>query len=565
MRIMTSKLIGFIQSADDIADSATRRISRNTPLAILSALALAMLLFLPGLYDIPPADRDEPRFTQATKQMIETGDYGDIMFGEEPRYKKPIGIYWLQALAVQLSGPDGLNEIGNYRLVSVLGGLLFVTGVYFLSRRLFGREAAFIAALCAPAPIVVSVEAHLAKTDSVLAATTVFSFYALACAWKAFNLERPDYFQTRHFFIFWLSLALGILVKGVNLAVILLTVIALSAYLRTPRWLSALKPHFGVPLTLLLTAPWFYFIIEKSGGDFVSKSVGEDMLAKLISGVESHKAPPLTHFLAHFGIFFPVALLTPLALITAYKKKAHEGFAFCLLAAAPGWLLFELAPTKLPHYTYPLYGLIFACIGGAIISVMSAPGARMHKGVFYVSAALYLLVSVILSFGTPLGAEMIEAPVSVTLIFLCGCALIITLFNLIAFYKLYFFATLFGLAAQALLLFPYIFGVILPSGGALKPAIRLEQELSRLKCVKNVYLSGYREPSTRFLLGTDLKLIPGEKAAEIYQNADMCDVVLVGEKHQAFRKAHPNLKPQAIVTGVNINGWKPVFVEIYAK
>ena len=47
------------------------------------------VLFLPGFFNIPPIDRDEPRFAQATKQMVETGDFVDIRFQDEVRYKSP--------------------------------------------------------------------------------------------------------------------------------------------------------------------------------------------------------------------------------------------------------------------------------------------------------------------------------------------------------------------------------------------------------------------------------------------------------------------------------------------
>src|SRR6478735_8899263 len=60
-------------------------------------LAFSLVAFLPGFFQIPPLDRDEARFAQATKQMLETHEYVDIRFQDEVRYKKPVGIYWLQA------------------------------------------------------------------------------------------------------------------------------------------------------------------------------------------------------------------------------------------------------------------------------------------------------------------------------------------------------------------------------------------------------------------------------------------------------------------------------------
>ena len=73
-----------------------RRLARARGIA--ADRRFALLAFLPGFFQIPPIDRDEARFAQATKQMMETGDYVDIRFQDEVRYKKPVGIYWLQAV-----------------------------------------------------------------------------------------------------------------------------------------------------------------------------------------------------------------------------------------------------------------------------------------------------------------------------------------------------------------------------------------------------------------------------------------------------------------------------------
>ena len=102
-----------------------------------------MVSFLPGIASIPPVDRDEARFAQSTKQMLETGNYVDIRFQEGTRYKKPIGIYWLQAALVKLTGQGAEAPIGAYRLASLLGALAAVLLTYWATLPLFGRSAAF--------------------------------------------------------------------------------------------------------------------------------------------------------------------------------------------------------------------------------------------------------------------------------------------------------------------------------------------------------------------------------------------------------------------------------------
>ena len=71
--------------------------------ALLTLLSLA--LYLPGLATLPPTDRDESRFVQASRQMLESDNYLLIRFQDEPRNKKPAGIYWLQAASVNLACP----------------------------------------------------------------------------------------------------------------------------------------------------------------------------------------------------------------------------------------------------------------------------------------------------------------------------------------------------------------------------------------------------------------------------------------------------------------------------
>ena len=66
----------------------------------LLAALIAMIAGLPGVFALPPLDRDESRFAQATAQMLETDDYVSINYQDRPRDKKPVGIHWLQAISV---------------------------------------------------------------------------------------------------------------------------------------------------------------------------------------------------------------------------------------------------------------------------------------------------------------------------------------------------------------------------------------------------------------------------------------------------------------------------------
>ncbi|HUO01151.1 MAG TPA: hypothetical protein VMU31_00100, partial [Rhizomicrobium sp.] len=65
---------------------------------------LCLMLWLPGILSLPALDRDESRFAQSSRQMLDSGNFVDIRFGQVPRYKKPVGIYWMQAATTAIAG-----------------------------------------------------------------------------------------------------------------------------------------------------------------------------------------------------------------------------------------------------------------------------------------------------------------------------------------------------------------------------------------------------------------------------------------------------------------------------
>ncbi|HVV40453.1 MAG TPA: glycosyl transferase, partial [Nitrobacter sp.] len=111
-------------------------------------IVVGLLFFLPGFFNIPPIDRDEARFAQATKQMVETHDFIDIRFQNEVRYKKPVGIYWMQAAAVETASALGLPRaelrIWLYRVPSLIGAIGAVLLTYWAALAFVSRRAAVL-------------------------------------------------------------------------------------------------------------------------------------------------------------------------------------------------------------------------------------------------------------------------------------------------------------------------------------------------------------------------------------------------------------------------------------
>ncbi|WP_369413596.1 ArnT family glycosyltransferase [Caldovatus aquaticus] len=338
-------------------------------------MLLCLALWLPGFFTLPPGDRDESRFAQATRQMVETGDYVRIRFGEVERNKKPAGIHWAQAASVHAAEALGLgtrDDIWPYRVPSLLGALLAVLATHHFGRGLVGRRPAFLGAALLASCLVLVAEAHIAKTDAALLA-------AVGAAMGLFGQAylRPDAFPARRAAGFWLALGLGVLLKGpVAPAVPLLAGITLAAADRGAPWLRALRPGWGVPLLLLAAAPWFVAIGIATEGRFFAEAVGGDMLAKVGSGEESHWGPP-GYYLLTFGIAaFPAAWIVLRALPGAWRARTRPATRFLLAWIVPVWLLFEAVATKLPHYTLPVFPALMLLAAAWAMDPLRAPPPR---------------------------------------------------------------------------------------------------------------------------------------------------------------------------------------------
>src|SRR3974390_2137273 len=210
--------------------------------AVALLIAFSAVAFLPGFFQIPPVDRDEARFAQATKQMLETGQYIDIRFQDEVRYKKPVGIYWLQAAAVKVGEAVGVPEarttISLYRLPSLFGAIGAVLLTYWTALAFCARRTALVAALMMASSILLGVEARLAKTDAMLLLTCTAAMGAMARIY----IRRACDAAWRLPAIFWSAVAAGGVLEGPLLLVFVgLTAATLSVADRSGRWVWSLR------------------------------------------------------------------------------------------------------------------------------------------------------------------------------------------------------------------------------------------------------------------------------------------------------------------------------------
>lgn len=534
----------------------------------IAFLALCcLLLFLPGFFNIPPIDRDEARFAQATKQMVETDDFIDIRFQDDVRYKKPVGIYWLQAATVKTASALGLPRaelrIWVYRIPSLIGAIGAVLLTYWTALAFLTRRGAVLAALLLASSVLLSVEARLAKTDAMLLMTVVAAMGAMARVYLSWQRgEDPEHPPWSWPAIFWTAVAASILIKGPLILMFAgLTIVTLAIRDRSAEWLSRLRPLWGLMWMLVLVLPWFAAIFWRSGNAFFADSVGGDMLSKL-GAQESHGAPPGLYLLIFWITFWPGAPLAGMAAPAVWRARREPGVQYLLAWLVPSWIVFELVLTKLPHYVLPLYPPIAILTAGALErGVLSRSWLRRGAAWWFAIPAITSVLAVIVA------VKVTRQPVFLAWPFV-GAALIFGLFAWWLFDDNRAERSLLNAVLAAMFLAFAVYGVVVPALTPLFPSAEVARALRNVVCVgPKAAAAGFQEPSLVFMTGTSTVLTDGSGAADFLSHGSCRFALVEARSERAFAQ-----RAEAIglryniatrIEGYNISQGRPISISIF--
>jgi 4-amino-4-deoxy-L-arabinose transferase-like glycosyltransferase len=551
------------------ADSVVPGVQRDTdPLAkyldlitASRARAVVLLVFValcalsPGFTAIPPVDRDEPRYAQASKQMMETGNYLDIRFQEQPRYLQPAGIYWLQVAAAKITGYGPKAPIWVYRLPCLLAATAAVVLTYWVALPLAGPVGAFIAALLMAPSILLGVEARLAKTDAVLLACILSATGFLARAYLRQTITLGGAV------LFWTACGAGILVKGPMIALVIGSAVAALCVLdRSASWLKALRPALGLGWLALLVIPWFIAIAIVSDGEFYRIAIGRSLLGKVAAGQQGHGAPPGVYFLLYWITFWPAAGLALMAFPWVWQNRGKAAVRFCLAWILPTWLVFELISTKLPHYVLPVYPAIAVLIALGLLH-----GRRpdpIMRSVIVASVAVYGAIA----FAAPylMQGEIASAVPIVTLV-----ATVIMAFGMRHAATASPAVLAAAVAIPAILMNGVVAAVVVPSLKTIWVAPRLAAAIKRqTQCPRpQIASAGFEEPSLIFLVGTGTQLVDGDGAARFLAAGDCRIALVTTNEEQAFiaRLAAVSKQPELLeqIPGMNIGKVRNENIGVY--
>jgi 4-amino-4-deoxy-L-arabinose transferase-like glycosyltransferase len=548
------------------------------PYLLLSLLCL--ILYAPGLSSVPPLDRDESRFVQATRQMLQTDDFVRIRFQDGMRAKKPVGAYWLQAASVSAFSTPDSRAMWPYRLPGALAAWAAALMTFAFGRSLVGRQAAFLAGIMLAGSVLLVSEAHQAKTDALLLACAVLAQGVLGRFYLAgrakdiagtltmaippgFRAPTPGIVEA---LLFWLAQGAAILVKGpIVPAISLLTIAALAISDRSLRWLRPMRPVLGILVAAAVAAPWFVAISRATDGAFVGDAIKTDLLPKLLGAQESHGGWPGYYLLLSLATFWPASLLIWPAMSRVWGQRHRLPFRYLLGWAVPAWIMFELVPTKLPHYVLPTYPAIALMTGAMVVEgagLFRRAGARL----FYV---LWIVI------GLALAAAVIYLPIrfgggfAPGLMPVAAGIVLATLLPMVLAVRGRTVEAALALALTAAATYPGVFSQLMPRLTDLWVAPAVAREVRDLGATRPVAVAGYSEPSIVVMLGTRT-LLTGGAGAAAYLAAHPHRLAVVSDADRAgfmtgIARQGLTVRPLGRVTGFNYSKGRPVALTLFGR
>ncbi|MGE5213014.1 MAG: ArnT family glycosyltransferase [Nitrospirota bacterium] len=335
-----------------------------------------VLFHILGTWSLPLIDRDEPRFAEASREMIQRGNYIVPYFNNQLRLDKPPLTYWAQVASYHLFGENDFAA----RFPSAVAAAGTALLIFLWGRRVGGEKLAWCAAIIFTLSLQTFVHAKAAVADMWLV------LFVTLAHWAGFeliqrgtpNAQRPTSnsessnqtsnikHQTSIWWLtFYISLALGFLAKGPIAWVPLLTVASTIFYAPNLHLARRFKFVRGILLMLAIIAAWGIPALVWTNGEFLRIGIGRHVIRRSLGAMEGHGWNSLGgyvlllpfYFVTVFVSFFPWSIKLP-SLVKKLWNNRDNIDRYLFSGVAIIFIIFSLIKTKLPHYTLPAFGML---------------------------------------------------------------------------------------------------------------------------------------------------------------------------------------------------------------
>ena len=390
--------------------------SKIKPLGNYALLFFGCVLFhVAGTWSLPLIDRDEPRFAEASREMIQRGDYVVPYFNDHLRLDKPPLTYWAQTVSYRIFGQNDFAA----RFPSAVAAALTAMLIFAWGIRIGGEKVGWWAAIIFTLSLQTFVHAKAAVADmwQVLFVSTAH--------WSALELLRDGLTSSGHqtsnikrqtslwWFIFYISLALGFLAKGPLAWVPLLTVASTIFYAPNLQLGRRFKFVRGIALMLAIIAAWGIPALIWTHGDFLRIGIGRHVIGRSFGAMEGHGWNSLGgyllllpfYFVTVFVSFFPWSIKLPALLKRLWRERDNID-NYLLSGVAIIFIIFSVIKTKLPHYTLPAFGLLALLLARHRQETVTASRRSFFATVAVTTASIWIAFALIIP---PLVARFLPA------------------------------------------------------------------------------------------------------------------------------------------------------------
>jgi hypothetical protein len=346
---------------------------------------------------------------QIARNMLESGDWVTARLNGVAYLEKSPLIYWTMAGSYAIFGVHDWAARLPLSLINI--ALCWVTARFALWA--FGRRAGIYAGTILATCIGMFLFTRILIPDAALTLTITLALWSMLRL-----LNDKENRSGLWFFVLYISLGCGLLLKGLVAALFPILIIAIYlAIARVPvgEMFRRLHPLSGIAIVLLIAAPWhilatlrnppyFDFTMHSSPGEyhgfFWFYFLNEHLFRFLnIRYPRDYNTVPRVWFwLLHFAWLFPWSIALPLAFRQNFRPTDRAG-QVRLLALV--WILFILCffslSTTQEYYSLPIYPALAILIGAHMASQQRYPRwARVLLGSVLgvcLAAILFLLAT----------------------------------------------------------------------------------------------------------------------------------------------------------------------------
>ncbi|MEM9445181.1 MAG: glycosyltransferase family 39 protein [Verrucomicrobiota bacterium] len=338
--------------------------SHATNLSFL--LILGLILLVPAAMYAPLIDRDEPRFSQATVEMMDRHDWIIPTFNQQFRFDKPILTYWMMRFSYMALG---INEFAA-RLHTIVSTLLTALVLYWIGFRWFGnKRVGLLAGLSYLTTLQVLLHGRLAVADAPMILGVVLVHIAL---YELIIKKRTsEVYPWKWFGLLYGGMAFGFLAKGPIIVFVPILTLLLYRFVfrRKPiekTWLT-LKPILGLSIATLIVAAWGIPALIITKGGFWAEGINEHIVKRGTEAFNGRTFLFVFYLITFWISFFPWSTkFIPMIANLRYHYDVRH--AFLLAWFISPLLIFTFYATQLPHYILPGFPALCLLFGAYIES-----------------------------------------------------------------------------------------------------------------------------------------------------------------------------------------------------